>query len=324
MNDKEQKQKPVKQDEIFQAFQNIQSKDVSTNQNQNDSRYEEMKESYEASSWYAKTKLREEEPELAAALDEVEESNVIVVQGGYDNCELVLRLADIPHVVISPSAAAGVKYRPDQTVFINCPGNLNDKAIRKLVTFVNEGGLLITTDWALQNVLEKAFPDKVRYNQRATGDEVVRITVKDPENPIVKGFLEAEGDPLWWLEGSSYPIEILDKENVKVLVYSNELKERYGESPVIIEFEHGEGKVIHMISHFYLQRTETRDKKDTMAAAESVEAKYYEMAPEAIKSKLMSTNTASFKSAQSSVDFIQKNIAAQKMKYMDKKEDEAE
>ena len=114
-------------------------------------------------------------------------------------------------------------------------------------------------------MLEIGFPDKVRYNQRATGDEIVRITVKDPENPIVKGFLEAEGVPLWWLEGSSYPIEILDKENVKVLVYSNELKEKYGESPVIIEFEHGEGKVIHMISHFYLQRSETRDNLSALA-----------------------------------------------------------
>ncbi len=320
----EKQQKNTNQEEIFQAFQNIQSKGAPKNMDKDDAKYNQMKDSYEVSSWYAKTKLREEEPELAAALDEVEESNVIVVQGGYDNCELVLRLADIPHVVIPEHSAETVSYRPDQTVFINCPGNISDKAIRKLVTFVREGGLLITTDWALQNVLEKGFPDKVKYNQKPTGDEVVRITVKDPDNPIVKGFLEADGEPLWWLEGSSYPIEILDKKNVKVLVYSNELKTKYGESPVIIEFEHGEGKVIHMISHFYLQRTETRDKKDTMAASTAVEGKYYAMAPQAIKDKFESTDTASFKSAQSSIDFIQKNIAAQKMKYMKKKEDKAE
>ncbi len=323
MNDEKQ-QKNTNQEEIFQAFQKIQSKGAPKNVDKDDGKYNQMKDSYEVSSWYAKTKLRDEEPEMAAALDEVEESNVIVVQGGYDNCELVLRLADIPHVVIPERAAKTVSYRPDQTVFINCPGNISDKAIRKLVTFVREGGLLITTDWALQNVLEKGFPDKVKYNQRATGDEVVRITVKDPENPIVKGFLEADGDPLWWLEGSSYPIEILDKKNVKVLVYSNELKTKYGESPVIVEFEHGEGKVIHMISHFYLQRTETRDKKDTMASSTAVEGKYYDMAPEAMKEKFKAIDTASFKSAQSSVDFIQKNIAAQKMKSMKKKEDKAE
>jgi hypothetical protein len=319
MND-EKNQKNISQEEVFKSFQNIQSKGAPKNVDKDDERYNQMKDSYEVSSWYAKAKLRNDEPEMAAALDKVEASNVIVVQGGYDNCEFVLRLADIPHVVINEHAAETVNYRPDQTVFINCPGDIRDKAIRKLVTFVREGGLLITTDWALQNVLEKGFPDKVKYNQKPTGDEVVRITVKDPDNPIVKGFLEADGEPLWWLEGSSYPIEILDKKNVKVLVYSNELKAKYGESPVIVEFEHGDGKVIHMISHFYLQRTETRDKKDKMAASTTVEGKYYEMAPEAMKEKFKSVDTASFKSSQSSVDFIQKNIAAQKMKSLKKKD----
>ncbi|MHA1202849.1 MAG: hypothetical protein ACTSQ4_10040, partial [Candidatus Heimdallarchaeaceae archaeon] len=164
MNDEKQ-QKNISQEEVFKSFQNIQSKGAPKNVDKDDDKYNQMKNSYEVSSWYAKTKLREEEPEMAAALDEVEESNVIVVQGGYDNCEFVLRLADIPHVVINEHAAETVSYRPDQTVFINCPGDIRDKAIRKLVTFVREGGLLITTDWALQNVLEKGFPDKVKYNQ---------------------------------------------------------------------------------------------------------------------------------------------------------------
>ncbi|MHA2358144.1 MAG: hypothetical protein ACXABK_05200 [Candidatus Heimdallarchaeaceae archaeon] len=313
MSDKEKQEK-----EKENIFQLLQEQNIEPSLNQEESKYEEMKDSYEASAWYAKTKLREEAPDLAAALEEVEESNVVSVQGSYDRCELVLKVADIPHVVISAEAVEKVNFRPDQTVFINCPGVLNDRAIRKLVTFVDEGGLLITTDWALQNVLEKGFPDKVRYNRNPTGDEVVRITVKDPSNPVVKGFLEAEGDPLWWLEGSSYPIEILDKENVSVLIFSKELEEKYGEEPVIIEFKHGKGKVVHMISHFYLQRTETRDKKDKMAAETAIDSKYMELAPESIKEKFKSTTTAAFKSAQSSVDFLQKNIAAQKMKYMKK------
>lgn len=313
MSDK--KQQKNENDDIFKQ---LEQKIPQENLNDEDTRYEEMKDSYEVSSYYAKSKLREEEPELADALEKVEESNVVCVQGGYDKCELVLRLADIPHVVVSTQEIEQVNFRPDQTVFINCPGNMSKVAVRKLVTFVNEGGLLVTTDWALQNVLEVGFPDKVRYNQNPTGDEVVRITVKEPDNPSVKGFLEADGDPLWWLEGSSYPIEILDKENVKVLVLSKELKEKYGEEPVIIEFEHGKGKVIHMISHFYLQRTETRDKKDSMSAETAVDSKYFADAPAEMQEKLKSTNVASFKAAQSSVNFIQKNIAAQKMKFMKK------
>lgn len=77
------------------------------------------------------------------------------------------------------------------------------------------------------------------------------------------GFLDQEKDaaPVWWLEGSSYPIEILDKKKVKVLVRSEELKRRYKHDPVIISFEWGKGVVYHMISHFYLQRSETRTQK---------------------------------------------------------------
>lgn len=66
---------------------------------------------------------------------------------------------------------------------------------------------------------------------------------------------------MWWLESSSYPIEILDKKKVKVLVRSDELKRRYKHDAVIVSFEWGKGIVYHMISHFYLQRSETRTKK---------------------------------------------------------------
>lgn len=77
------------------------------------------------------------------------------------------------------------------------------------------------------------------------------------------GFVDQEKDaaPVWWLEGCSYPIKILDKDKVKVLVRSDELKRRYKHGAVIVSFEYGEGIVYHMISHFYLQRSETRTKK---------------------------------------------------------------
>lgn len=54
---------------------------------------------------------------------------------------------------------------------------------------------------------------------------------------------------------------MLDKKKVKVLVRSDELQRRYKHDPVIISFEWGKGVVYHMISHFYLQRSETRTKK---------------------------------------------------------------
>lgn len=55
--------------------------------------------------------------------------------------------------------------------------------------------------------------------------------------------------------------QVLDKKKVKVLVKSDELKKKYKHDPVIISFEWGKGIVYHMISHFYLQRSEIRTKK---------------------------------------------------------------
>jgi hypothetical protein len=75
------------------------------------------------------------------------------------------------------------------------------------------------------------------------------------------------------LEGSSYPIRILQPDRVEVLLASRELGERYGESPVAVLFRHGEGEVFHMISHYYLQRTELRTERHQSTSAALFAAK---------------------------------------------------
>lgn len=75
-----------------------------------------------------------------------------------------------------------------------------------------------------------------------------------------------DDDPQWWLEASSYPIRIHDRDAVEILLTSAELEARYGEAPVAVLFKHGEGEVFHMISHYYLQRTELRSQRHSSAA----------------------------------------------------------
>jgi hypothetical protein len=87
------------------------------------------------------------------------------------------------------------------------------------------------------------------------------------DNPFLKGVMDGGDDPIWWLEGSSYPIVVLEPERVKVLISSRELRDRWGEAPVALTFRAGEGEVFHMISHYYLQRTETRTRRHRMPAA---------------------------------------------------------
>ena len=218
-------------------------------------------------------RLREKDPDSYEELQGIEKADVIVVKGEYDHIEQVLAISETPFTIIHPHDVDRAEFRSDQIVFVNCPGNVHSAGLRKLNTFVQGGGFLFTTDWALKHILEKAFPGYVEYNQRATGDEVVRVEVLDTEDPFLKSIIGPDDDPQWWLEGSSYPIRIIDHDKVKVLVTSKEIENRYGEAPVFITFDYCEGKIYHMISHFYLQRSETRTKRHTKSSLNYLDEK---------------------------------------------------
>lgn len=220
-----------------------------------------MSNAYRIAQELLKDRLKEVNPEAYAEMLNVKDADVIVIGGTYDHIENVLKIAKTPFSLISPAEVENVTFRPDQVVFINCPGKIGPLGLRKLNAFVLEGGFLFTTDWALKHVLEEAFPGYLKYNEKATRDEVVRVEILDTKDPFLKSLLGPKDDPQWWLEGSSYPIQIINKKAVHVLVSSKEIEKKYGESPVFVTFDYGEGKIYHMISHFYLQRSETRTNR---------------------------------------------------------------
>jgi hypothetical protein len=186
-----------------------------------------MKRAYRVARELLWQRLDETAPGTTKILQEVHQADLIVVQGKYDHIEAVLESAGMPFSVINAARLEKASLRPDQIVFVNCPGVMSSRTARKLRDFVGQGGFLFTTSWALRHVLEPAFPGYVEYNEQPTGDEVVRI-------------------------------EILD---------------RYGEAPVFISFEYGQGLVYPMISHFYLQRAETRTARHAKPGTDYVLSK---------------------------------------------------
>jgi len=245
-----------------------------------------MNKAYRIAGELLRDRLKNVAPEVLSELENVKQADVLVVKGEYDHIEQVLSLSRTPFTLVSPQQMDEVELRPDQIVFVNCPGHIGPKGLRKLTTFVAAGGFLFTTDWALKHVLEPAFPGFVEFNQRKTADEVVRVELLDTVDPFLKSLLGPDDDPQWWLEGSSYPIRILNKDKVHVLVTSKEIEGKYGESPVFITFDYEAGKIYHMISHFYLQRSETRTARQQASAAnymaekeipEELQAKYAAM-----------------------------------------------
>ena len=242
--------------------------------------HESRRRAYEAGARIARAKMEREAPEQAAALDQIESDDIVVVRGHYDRVEQVLHALRLPHLAVEPDEVGRLRLRPEQLLVVNCPGQLSPRDIPRIRGFVHEGGSLFTTDWALRHVIEPAVPGVLAYNERPTADDVVRIEIRARDNRFLSGVLEDGDDPQWWLEGSSYPIRILDPARVEVLLTSREMADKYGEAPIAVLFPWGEGEVLHMVSHYYLQRTELRTARHSTPALAFAASKGVAPSPE--------------------------------------------
>lgn len=287
--------------------------------------FKKMNKAYQASSKIMEKRMKRERPKDLEILRKVKDSSIIILKGQYDKIEMVLDLIKVPYVLISPHQINGVELRPDQILIINCPGSGIDKdGLTKIHSFVKNGGFLFTTDWALLHVLEKIFPSYVRYNQNPTGDDCVSVEVVDKSNKFLEGLFNDEANPIWWLESSSYPIEILDPMKVKILVTSREMEKKYGEAPIVISWDYGYGgMVLHMTSHYYLQRSELRTKRHQKSAKEYVmsEMNLSEKEIEDMDEDLKDLTLGEAESAYSTTQFIS-NVIVQQQKKVQKRKKE--
>lgn len=266
---------------------------------------------YRSAGRLTRDRIATEDPLDAAALAAVEAGDVIVVRGQFDHVERVLDGLAMPYTPVAAEHFGQVPLDPRQLLVVNCPGNIAARDVARIADFVAEGGSLFTTDWALKHVIEPAFPGLVSYNNRPTRDDVVRIEITDHDNPFLKGVLEEGDDPQWWLEGSSYPITIHEPARVRTLIRSKELGFRYGEAPVAVLFNHGEGEVFHMISHYYLQRTELRSERHQAPATQWADVKGIPVAP-AIQADLADLSLGEVEAAGSSSRLFANVVAAKK------------
>ncbi len=218
----------------------------------------EMAVANDAASKVVRKRMETERPDDFAALQDVKSAEIIVIHGSMDRVQDVLGAVGVPHTLISPAQLDQIELDARQLVMINCPGTLSEKGIKKIQKFVRAGGFLYTTDWALTNVIQKAFPGIIAYNDRPTQNDVVEVQVTDTDNVFLQHVNLSKTSPKWWLEGSSYPVKVLDKSKVKVLISSKEMKQKYGEAPVAVLFNYGDGQVLHIVSHFYLQQNDKR------------------------------------------------------------------
>lgn len=180
---------------------------------------------------------------------------IVVTLGMYDKVQQVLDALGLTYRIVPCQIATTLPLRADQVLIVNCPGLFDAEAIEVIHRFVINGGTLITTDWALQTTLQLAFPDTCQWNSRSTEDDVVPVSWVNPDSIYTQGIEVPEQVISWWLEGTSYPIEIIS-DRVQVLLRSEEMGKRYGDDPLVVAFNYGEGMVFHFTSHYYLQRSQ--------------------------------------------------------------------
>ena len=120
---------------------------------------DKMSTAYRVAQEMIKDKLKDVNEDMAAEFEELGQSDVIVSTGVHDYIEQVFNGIGLKHNLINPQQFEKIHLDPDKIIFINCPGNVTSTGLRNLVTFVEQGGFLFTTDWALRHVIEPVFRD---------------------------------------------------------------------------------------------------------------------------------------------------------------------
>jgi HEAT repeat protein len=195
----------------------------------------------------------------------LQKARILVVLGRWDHAEKVLGHLGIPHTALRAQELKDAGLNPNQVVLVNCEGTLDKDSTERIQWFVNVGGYLMSTDWALANAVRTAFPGYSGHFPGAnTGNDVVVVEEASPGHPFTAGVFTNVPAMKWWLEIQAFPITVEYPERIDILVDSAEMRRRYGSSPLALAFRWGLGKVQHSVSHFALQEeglTQARGEK---------------------------------------------------------------
>lgn len=184
----------------------------------------------------------------------LQKARILVVRGAWDKVEVVLGHLKIPHEAMRAQELKDRGLNPNQILLVNCEGNMDKDTQDRVRWFVNVGGSLMTTDWALTKTVEPCFPGYVRqFSGSSTGNDVVVVEEGRPGHPLTQGIFDNVPALQWWLEVQAFPISISWPERCEVLVDSAQMRQRYGSSPMATDFRWGLGHVQHSLSHFFLQ-----------------------------------------------------------------------
>lgn len=194
--------------------------------------------------WLGKT-----HPQFSLKTQSQDPIEVLEIKGQWDKADHTLKKLGIPHTTIGSGQLNSIGLARTKVLVVNCAGTLDRNALQGIRDFVVRGGYLLTTDWALDNMLRQTFPGFVEWNKGKSKGNVVDAHVVLPEREFFGGTVS---NASWKLDEESQTIRVLKPDVVKVLAVSRDLApldpDRQG--ILAVAFSFGKGKVLHMVGHF--------------------------------------------------------------------------
>lgn len=202
---------------------------------------------------------------LGKVLKGLRTEDLLVVRGSFDHMENVLEELGLPYTLRAPFELADHDLSRHKVVFWNCGENVlrpheQERVVAAVRDFVERGGYLFTTDWALANLLMPAFPGRLRTRGRLKPLPELIVPVEPAEgkasHPLLEGVFDGVSRPRWWLEQASFDVEVARRGHVEVLVEAPSLATPPWErsTAVVVTFTHGRGRVLHALGHYYQQK----------------------------------------------------------------------
>lgn len=182
--------------------------------------------------------------------EKLTKDEIIEVKGQWDDSGHALRSFGLPFTRVTAQRFAEVNLDKTKVVIVNCAGELPNEAILSLRRYVAMGGSLLTTDWALSGVIQKAFPGYVEWNGGYTAARVVdAVEVSEDDAELL-----ANTPPVahWKLDNKSQTVKIIRPGPVKVLVRSRMLMREDPSNLGVLAFtlDYENGQILHLVGHF--------------------------------------------------------------------------
>lgn len=174
---------------------------------------------------------------------------IIEIKGEWDNAGHALHSFGLPSTRVGTGKELETALSTASILIVNCAGDVPDDALPVISKFVQAGGFLITTDWALNGCLSRAIPGYVEWNSGYSEDQVVDAVVVEDDLDFVTGTVPYAH---WKLDNKSQTVKILKPRAVHVLVRSRQLTQDDpdGLGVLALTFRFGKGRVLHLVGHF--------------------------------------------------------------------------